>query len=119
MNSKITMLSILLICAVCAVESSIGKPLHITHLNCSTACPPGGRVICAISKSGVYGTFENDCFFSRYNNCVHIKETKDSEYLIYSDSSSKIFKRIKFIINIYLKLIFFFLEYEFVRYGKC
>lgn len=80
MNSKIMMLSILLVCAVCAVESSIGKPLHITHLNCSTACPPGGRTICAISKSGDYGSFENDCFFSRYNNCVHIKENKDSEY---------------------------------------
>lgn len=80
MNSKIIISILIVVCAACAVESSIGKPAHITHPNCSTACPPDGRIICAISKSGKYGTFENDCFFSRYNNCVHIKESKDSEY---------------------------------------
>lgn len=41
------------------------------------ACPPGGKKLCArnlVTKQ--LGTFESDCVFGRYNNCVKTTESK-------------------------------------------
>jgi hypothetical protein len=52
---------------------------------CATACPPQrdpSRFICARnSKTGMLGMFDSECFFGRYNHCVHVKERKQNQIL--------------------------------------
>ena len=45
---------------------------------CAAACPPQGdpsRYICARNKmTGRLGMFDGECYFGRYNHCVHVRE---------------------------------------------
>lgn len=69
------------------------------------ACPHHGKTLCARNlKTGKLGTFESDCHFGRYNNCVRAHQ---SEYIR---------ELSRMLIN---TPIFSFAAYEFVKYGNC
>lgn len=104
---KLSTLSILLLLCYSMVSTFFAVDRVPLPEGCARACPPQrdpSRFICARNTAtGKLGMFDSECFFGRYNHCVHVDQRKQLNS----------FQLTQLLINIFLS------AYSFVRYGNC
>jgi hypothetical protein len=77
---KLSTLAILLLFCYTSVSLFFQVPKVTMPDGCARACPPQrdpARFICARNReTGQLGMFEGECYFGRYNHCVHVRHRK-------------------------------------------
>jgi hypothetical protein len=110
MALKLSTLSVLLLVCYSMVSIFVAvERVEIPH-GCATACPPQrdtSRFICGRNRAtNQLGLFESECFFGRFNHCVHVRPHQSES-------------RKKYLRELFLNLFISSPGYEFVRYGHC
>ena len=80
MAVKLTALTVLLLLCYSNVSSYFYVDSVSIPENCANSCPPQrdpSRFICARNRgTGQLGMFDGECFFGRFNHCIHVRSAQ-------------------------------------------